>query len=184
MDDKLNIKTRLTKDVIEKFTKEGFWIDKPLADYLSETAKKCPDKTAVVDRDRRITYRQLLKSVNRMSLGLIELGIRKGDVVSFQLPNWLETVIIILVVEGEKLPRGMRSFEAFMNNEWEKRKNPECLEDLKIDPNAVTLIMFTSGTESDPKGFFTQLIRSTVSAGLPSKHGRLERMIFSSCPAQ
>ena len=28
------------------------------------------------------------------ALGLLELGVRPGDVVSFQLPNWIEWIVV------------------------------------------------------------------------------------------
>ena len=42
----------------------------------------------------RYTYEELGKLVDRVALGLLELGLKKGDVVSFQLPNWNEFVIL------------------------------------------------------------------------------------------
>ncbi len=32
--------------------------------------------------------------MDRCALGLLELGIRPGDVVSFQLPNWIDWVVL------------------------------------------------------------------------------------------
>jgi len=210
----MKLKTRLNRDSIEKYTKEGYWINKTLGEYFDEAVKKCPDKEAAVDGDRRVTYRQLGMMVERMALGLLELGIKKGDVVSFQLPNWLETIVIhhavskinavtnpilpiyrtaevkyilehaasrlliipqkfrkrdyvsmvedlrtglpnlkdVLVIGGKELPQGMSSFETFMGTQWEDRRNPESLSEIRPDPNDVMLIMFTSGTEAEPKG--------------------------------
>jgi cyclohexanecarboxylate-CoA ligase len=53
---------------------------------------------------------------------------------------------------GDDLPEGMSSFDAFMETKWEEQRDPESLKGIKTDPNDVILIMFTSGTESDPKG--------------------------------
>lgn len=210
----MKIRTRLEKEYIEKYTKEGYWINKTLSEYLDEAVEKYPDKEAVVDRDKRVTYLQLGQMVDRMALGLLGLGITRGDVVSFQLPNWLEAVVIhhavakigaitspilpiyrstevkymlehsesslliiprefrrfdyinmidelrkelpalkhILVIGRNKLPEGMLSFEEFMETKWEDRGDPMGLKRIKPDPNEVMLIMFTSGTEAEPKG--------------------------------
>ena len=51
----VKIRTRLQKEYIEKYTKEGYWIDKTLGEYLDEAVEKCPEKEAVVDRDRRVS---------------------------------------------------------------------------------------------------------------------------------
>jgi hypothetical protein len=36
---------------------------------------------------------ELRREVDRCALGLLELGVEPGDVVSFQLPNWIEWVV-------------------------------------------------------------------------------------------
>ncbi|MDO9126995.1 MAG: AMP-binding protein, partial [Parvibaculum sp.] len=72
----------------------GFWPGKTAADYLDGCIAKMPDKTAVVDfnsmtnKATRLSYRDLGKIVERIAVGLAELGVEKGDVVSCQLPNW------------------------------------------------------------------------------------------------
>ncbi|WP_220184081.1 AMP-binding protein [Thermoactinomyces mirandus] len=40
------------------------------------------------------TYRELGKLVDRVALGLLRIGLKKGDVISIQLPNWNEFVIL------------------------------------------------------------------------------------------
>ena len=49
---------------------------------------------AIIDKNSRYTYRELGKLVDRVALGLLKLGLKKGDVISFQLPNWNEFVIL------------------------------------------------------------------------------------------
>ena len=51
------------------------------------TAKKYPDKTAVIFLDRKITYRDMDDMINRYAALLIDLGVKKGDVVATMLPN-------------------------------------------------------------------------------------------------
>lgn len=64
------------------------------AGVLTEQAARSPDHVAVVDRDRRLTYRQLDDLVGQVAAGLHEMGIGPGDVVSSQLPNWLESGVL------------------------------------------------------------------------------------------
>lgn len=56
----MKVRTRLKNEIIEKYTKEGYWINKTLSEYLNEAVEKYPDKEAVVDRDRRVTYVPIL----------------------------------------------------------------------------------------------------------------------------
>ena len=63
---------------------------------LAEQAARRPDATAVVDRERRVTYGWLDGLVARVAGGLQEMDVGAGDVVSSQLPNWLESVVLAL----------------------------------------------------------------------------------------
>jgi 2,3-dihydroxybenzoate-AMP ligase/mycobactin salicyl-AMP ligase len=51
-----------------------------------------PKKEAVIDDRARLTYSKLVERVDRIGLGLINLGLEKGDCVLLQLPNWSEYV--------------------------------------------------------------------------------------------
>lgn len=86
----------------ESMRKAGFWVDKTMDDFLGQALKVCPDKEALIayriDRDLpvRMTYRQLADRVNRAAAALHRLGVRHGDVVAVQLPNWWEFVVATL----------------------------------------------------------------------------------------
>lgn len=84
----------LTDEQIETYTRAGYWVNRVITDYLDDAAARTPDKTAFIDSRRSITYAELKHEVDRCALGLLELGIAPGDVVSFQLPNWIEWVVV------------------------------------------------------------------------------------------
>ena len=65
---------------------------------LSSNLKSNPDREALIFRDQRFTYRQLGEHVDRLAAALRELGIRKGDKVAVDLPNWPEFVFSYLAV--------------------------------------------------------------------------------------
>jgi acyl-CoA synthetase (AMP-forming)/AMP-acid ligase II len=50
-----------------------------LGSSFARSARKYPLKVAVMDEQRRITYRELNERVNRLAHGLADLGLRKGD---------------------------------------------------------------------------------------------------------
>jgi cyclohexanecarboxylate-CoA ligase len=50
------------------------------------------------DRQARLTYRELAEEVDRATRALRALGIEQGDVVSIQLPNWYEYLVLALAV--------------------------------------------------------------------------------------
>lgn len=86
--------TNLTDELIAKYTEGGYWVDRTITDYLDDWAERTPDKVAFIDSRREITYAALRAEVDRCALGLLELGIEPGDVVSFQLPNWIEWIVV------------------------------------------------------------------------------------------
>jgi long-chain acyl-CoA synthetase len=58
-----------------------------LAAVLAESARRWPDKLALVDRDDRITYRDLWRQALECAGGLAERGVRPGDTVALLAPN-------------------------------------------------------------------------------------------------
>ena len=90
----MSFETILTQERIDQHTRDGFWVNRTITDYLDEAAAATPDKVAFIDPRRQITYAELRREVDRCALGLLELGVRPGDVVSFQLPNWIESVVL------------------------------------------------------------------------------------------
>lgn len=58
-----------------------------LASSVVESARRFPDKPAVILDEHRLTYRQLDEISNRFARGLLAAGIGPGDKVGLQLPN-------------------------------------------------------------------------------------------------
>ncbi|MBM3592321.1 MAG: AMP-binding protein [Alphaproteobacteria bacterium] len=81
---------------------QGFWRDETLLHHLARAVARSPDKTAIVacrsdlGTETRLSYRQIDDLSSRLAAALRALGIGRGDVVSFQLPNWWEFSILHL----------------------------------------------------------------------------------------
>lgn len=56
-------------------------------EIFAASARKYPDDVAVIFLDRKITYRDMDDMINRYASLLLDLGVRKGDVVATMLPN-------------------------------------------------------------------------------------------------
>jgi cyclohexanecarboxylate-CoA ligase len=72
----------------------GEWDGSLIDTALVVRAGRQPDRLAVVDADRHLTYGELDELVRRAAAGLRRLGVRRGEAVAWQLPNWLEAVVV------------------------------------------------------------------------------------------
>lgn len=76
----------------ERYLRMGWWQNVTLADMFDRTVRLAPDREALVDGGTRLTYAALKDRVDRLAAGLTALGIRRGDCVMLQLPDWSEFV--------------------------------------------------------------------------------------------
>jgi len=65
-----------------------------VSQLLEKAAGENPDREALYDGQRRITYFELEQEAKRLAHALTVWGLKKGDRVSVSLPNWPETVIL------------------------------------------------------------------------------------------
>jgi cyclohexanecarboxylate-CoA ligase len=72
----------------------GSWADRFIDEYVRDAAARVPARIGVVDGAVRLSYSQLDHGIGRAAAGLSELGIAKGDVVSWLLPNWHESYLL------------------------------------------------------------------------------------------
>lgn len=207
----MEFETLLTNEYIEAY--QDYWPNKTILDYLQHAIQQHPNKTAIVDKKSRYTYKEVGRLVDRVALGLLQYGMKKGDVISIQLPNWNEFIILhlaatrigvitnplipiyrdreidymvkmteakmivvpesfrqfdypemisrlrdgwpnmeVVFVLGEAKFDNMESLCVLFDYPWENENNMEQLNEISIDPNDVTEIIFTSGTTGNPKG--------------------------------
>lgn len=74
----------------------GIWRNRTIADDARDRAVREPDRTCIRDTRRVVTYRQILTEAEGLAAGLWALGLRPGDVASFQLPSWIEAAVVNL----------------------------------------------------------------------------------------
>jgi non-ribosomal peptide synthetase component E (peptide arylation enzyme) len=191
------------------YVEEGLWISRTLIDAFDEHVEKTPEKIAcVAARGVRWTYRETAERVEVLAANLARAGVNHGDVISVQLPNWGEFLVVHLAatrlgaitnsllpvyrakdigyilglarsklaiipdtfrghdypatyrslraklpdleqvfVVGDTCPDDMQPFSALMTDSGAPRA-----ERRRFDGDDVTILIFTSGTESSPKG--------------------------------
>ena len=70
-----------------------------LWELVERRAAATPDALAAVDEDgRTLTWADTKVAAERAAAGLARLGIGPGDVVSWQLPTWLESKLLVLAL--------------------------------------------------------------------------------------
>lgn len=57
-----------------------------------------PNKEALYDGYRRMTYKELVQEAEYLAAGLEHLGIKKGDRIAVCLPNWHEFIVVFLAI--------------------------------------------------------------------------------------
>ena len=87
-----------TRHAPRRYADEGWWPESSLGAALDEAVKTVPEGLAVVDGPVRLDYRAVADQVNRVAAGLGSLGVRAGDVVTVELPNWWEALVAMHAV--------------------------------------------------------------------------------------
>jgi 2,3-dihydroxybenzoate-AMP ligase/mycobactin salicyl-AMP ligase len=83
----------------ERYNRLRWWPGLTLGDLLDKAADIYPDREAFVDGRSRLTFSQAREQSDRLALGLAKLGVRPGDRVLVQLPNWNEFVAAYFAVQ-------------------------------------------------------------------------------------
>ena len=85
---------RWQPDVADEYRRLGFHSDGVIAAELDRALRSRPDAVALIDDRSAITYRELHARSARVASGLRAAGIVAGDVVAWQAPNRIETVVL------------------------------------------------------------------------------------------
>ncbi|MFC0844118.1 (2,3-dihydroxybenzoyl)adenylate synthase [Streptomyces noboritoensis] len=87
--------TPLLPETMGRYYDDGYYRGAALPHLLAEHARTYTTRTALVHGERRLTYRELNRRVDRVAAGLTLRGIRPGDRVIVQMPNVPEFVITV-----------------------------------------------------------------------------------------
>ena len=74
---------------------------------MKSVAAQYPDKPAIIDPDRRITYRDLDASTRELAAGFIEAGVGKGSRVGLIMPNsarWVQIALSLTRIGAVLVP--------------------------------------------------------------------------------
>ena len=91
--------TTLTRSRIEETTAAGYWTNELLYDRFRARAVERPDQALVIDERHGLRWGEAVERVGAVARGLLDIGVRPGDVVQVQLPNRSELLVAVLAVE-------------------------------------------------------------------------------------
>lgn len=80
----------------EAYFSSGAWERVTVAEAARMRAGREPDRVAVQSENDTLTYSEAVEQGEALARALLDLGLRPGDTLAFQLPNWLETAVINL----------------------------------------------------------------------------------------
>lgn len=89
-----------TEEMLKRFSTDGTWRNVDLYSIFAAAVSENPNGTAMVSyKDEYgqrfdFTYTELSEEVDKLASALLQMGIKSGDVISIQLPNWWEFVAI------------------------------------------------------------------------------------------
>jgi cyclohexanecarboxylate-CoA ligase len=90
---------RFRPEHVRREVEAGRWTSDTVASWLERWARERPEVIAVASPGHMpLTYVALLDRAERLALALATLGVRRGDVVTVQLPSTVEFVIIYYAV--------------------------------------------------------------------------------------
>ena len=98
---------RLSQDLIDEYVTKGYWDGTTMVDIYEKNAKDYPGKEAVVDSKTRLTWSQVKQRSDRIALRLLELGIKRDQIVLVQLPNIVDAFVLQVALRKIGVPNGL-----------------------------------------------------------------------------
>jgi non-ribosomal peptide synthetase component E (peptide arylation enzyme) len=203
----MRFQTVMNPEHAKSYLERGLWTNETFFGILEDRARTHPEREVLADANGRITYGELKVRVEKCAEFLRQIGIKRGDVVTLQLPNRIEFPIVFFALElvgaiANKVnpdfrvreldyilrfsqsralvcPKEFKGFDyvsmakelkaavpglehiivagGSVEGAWDLDKgiasNPPIPESerVRMDPNEIFRMAFTSGTTGDPK---------------------------------
>ena len=159
------------------------------ADLFELAADKVPDRVAVVDRRRRVTYRELEERANRLAHALQDAGVQPGQHVGILATNcieWVEAMFAVYKIRGSVVNVNFRYVEdelryLFDNSDmvalvYQREYGPLIAAARDAQPKLQTFVRIEwDGSDADDSGARPDRVRSGARRGLA--RARLRRTL-------
>ena len=87
---------RWDRDRAAALVAAGTWENRTVADHAADRLARTPDQIVAIEGERSFTLRDIHAAASRLARALVRRGLVPGDTISFQLPNWHESIVISL----------------------------------------------------------------------------------------
>lgn len=81
---------------LARYAGTGAWDERTIAELAIALAEADPGFVALVEGETRVTRAEIVADAEALSATLHARGLRPGDVIAFQVPNWREAMVINL----------------------------------------------------------------------------------------
>jgi acyl-CoA synthetase len=88
--------TLLSKDRLEQHYRDGFWRSGTIYSLVAAQAERHPERVAILDRARQLTYRDLIAQADGLALTLERRGVRPGQRVAVWMASRIEVAQVVL----------------------------------------------------------------------------------------
>jgi acyl-CoA synthetase len=92
----MTILTLLSAESIRRYYASGFWRDETIYAVAEAHARQTPERIAVRDSFRAVTYGELIAAAQALASTLTQRGIRRGQRVLTWMPDRIESVLVLL----------------------------------------------------------------------------------------
>jgi non-ribosomal peptide synthetase component E (peptide arylation enzyme) len=86
-------------ELARRYAASGLWMNKTFFAFIEEGAAAHPEREVFADGKRRISYGGLKDEILRCAELYRRIGLKRGDVVTVQLPNWIEFAVAFFALE-------------------------------------------------------------------------------------
>jgi non-ribosomal peptide synthetase component E (peptide arylation enzyme) len=90
---------KVTPELARRYTAAGSWTNKTFFEFIEQHASAQPQREVFADATRRISYGAFKDEILRCAELYRRIGIKRGDVVTIQLPNRIEFAVAFFALE-------------------------------------------------------------------------------------
>ncbi len=120
---KLRESIRFDPDRASYYLENNYWTNETMIGWLNTHASDRPNSLSIISTDFTLTWLELKEEVDKLTNGLLGLGLKKGDVVALQLPNIKEFIVSYIaisaiggVMQTIYMSHGEKDIEYFLNH--------------------------------------------------------------------